>query len=116
MSYDVSGIPGARPAEAVASRTLFARVMGLVAVTCGFAALGAYAGHDLTGLWWLAPWLGALVCLVGLNVAAQRAPTLAVALLFAVGFLLGLSIGVTVVYYAETEPGVVWRAAGATSS
>ncbi len=68
MSYDVVGVPGA---EAVASRALFARVMGLVAVTCGFAALGAYAGRDLTGLQWFIPWLGALACMVGLNVAAR---------------------------------------------
>jgi modulator of FtsH protease len=114
MSYDVTGIPGAQQAEAVASRTLFARVMGLVAVTCGFAALGAYAGRDLTGISWLLPWFGALACLIGLNVVARRSPSLAVVLLFAVGFLLGMSIGVTVLYYAENEPAVVWQAAGAT--
>lgn len=115
MSYEVSGVPGAQPLEGTQSRALFARVMGLVAITCGFAALGAWAGRDLTGLWWVVPWIGALVCLVGLNVAAQRAPTLAVVLLFAVGFLLGLSVGVTVVWYAQNEPTIVWQAAGATA-
>jgi modulator of FtsH protease len=30
------------------------------------------------------------------------------------GFLLGLAIGVTVVYYAENDPAVVWQASGAT--
>ena len=40
MGYDVGSLPGARPAEGAAARALFARVMGLVAVTCGFAALG----------------------------------------------------------------------------
>lgn len=115
MSYQVSGVPGAQPLEGTQSRALFARVMGLVAITCGFAALGAWAGRDLTGLWWVVPWIGALVCLVGLNVAAQRAPTLAVVLLFAVGFLLGLSVGVTVVWYAQNEPTIVWQAAGATA-
>lgn len=114
MSYDVSGVPGAQPVEGAAARALFGRVMGLVAITCGFAALGAWAGRDLTGLWWLVPWLGALVCVVGLNVAARRAPALAVALLFGLGFLLGLAVGVTVVWYAENEPTVVWQAAGAT--
>src|SRR4051812_9908878 len=111
MSYDMSG---AQPVAGTASRALFARVMGLVAVTCGFAALGAYAGRDLTGLWWLVPWLGALACIIGLNVGAQRAPGLATGLLFATGFLLGLAVGTTVVYYAENEPTVVWQAAGAT--
>jgi FtsH-binding integral membrane protein len=114
MSYDISGVPGAQPVAGAASRALFARVMGLVAVTCGFAALGAYAGRDLTGLWWLLPWFGALACIIGLNVAAQRAPTLAVVLLFALGFLLGVSIGVTIAYYAETAPAAIYQAAGAT--
>jgi FtsH-binding integral membrane protein len=100
--------------EEVASRALFGRVMGLVALTCGFAALGAYAGRDLTGISFIVPWLGALACLVGLNVAAQRAPSLAVVLLFAVGFLLGLAVGATVIAYARAEPSVVWQAAGAT--
>ena len=62
----------------------------------------------------LIPWFGALGCIVGLNVAAQRAPTLALVLLFGLGFLLGLAVGVTVVWYAENEPTVVWQAAGAT--
>jgi FtsH-binding integral membrane protein len=113
MGYDVGSVPGARPVEGAASRALFARVMGLVAVTCGFAALGAYAGRDL-GISFFIPWLGALGCLVGLNVAARRAPALATGLLFAVGFLLGLAIGTTVDAYATTEPAVVWQAAGAT--
>jgi len=115
MSYDVSGVPGARPVvEGSEARALFGRVMGLVAVTCGFAALGAWMGRDLTGIQWLIPWVGALVCVVGLNVAAQRAPALALLLLFGLGFLLGLATGVTVLYYVENEPSVVWQAAGAT--
>lgn len=112
--YEVSGVPGAQPVEGTAARALFGRVMGLVALTCGFAALGAWAGRDLTGLWWVVPWIGALACIVGLNLAAQRAPALAVALLFGLGFLLGLAVGVTVVWYAQNEPTVVWQAAGAT--
>lgn len=115
MSYDVSGVPGTRPVvEGTEARALFGRVMGLVAITCGFAALGAWMGRDLTGIMWLLPWLGALACIVGLNVAAQRAPSLAVVLLFGLGFLLGLAVGVTVLYYVENEPTVVWQAAGAT--
>lgn len=114
MSYEVSGVSGAQPVEGAAARALFGRVMALVAVTCGFAALGAWAGRDLTGLWWVVPWIGALVCVVGLNLAARRAPALATVLLFGLGFLLGLATGVTVAWYAENEPTVVWQAAGAT--
>ncbi len=37
--------------------SIFGQVMGLVAITCAFAALGAYIGRDLTGAWWILPWL-----------------------------------------------------------
>jgi FtsH-binding integral membrane protein len=115
MGYDIGSVPTSQPLEGVAARALFGRVMLLVAVTCGFAALGAYAGRNLTGLQFLIPWVGALGCIVGLNVANARGQTgIALALLFGVGFLLGLAVGVTVVWYAENEPTVVWQAAGAT--
>ncbi|HXD56355.1 MAG TPA: Bax inhibitor-1 family protein [Thermoleophilaceae bacterium] len=115
MGYDIGSVPTSQPLEGVAARALFGRVMLLVAVTCGFAALGAYAGRNLTGLQFLIPWIGALGCIVGLNVANARGQTgIALALLFGVGFLLGLAVGVTVVWYAENEPTVVWQAAGAT--
>jgi modulator of FtsH protease len=114
MSYDVQCIPVARPVESTDSRALFGQVMGLVAVTCGFAALGAYVGRDLDGLTWFLPWIGAIACLIALNVVNRRSPSLATLLLFAVGFLLGLSIGTTVMYYLDTQPDVVWQAAGAT--
>jgi FtsH-binding integral membrane protein len=116
MGYDIGSVQaGQQPVEGVAARALFARVMLLVAITCGFAALGAYAGRNLTGLQWLIPWIGALGCIVGLNVANSRGMTgLALALLFGLGFLLGLAVGVTVVWYAQNEPTVVWQAAGAT--
>jgi len=116
MGYDIGSVQaGQQPLEGVAARALFARVMLLVAVTCGFAALGAYAGRNLSGLQWLIPWIGALGCIVGLNVANARGMTgLALTLLFGLGFLLGLAVGVTVVWYAQNEPTVVWQAAGAT--
>ena len=38
---------GSREEERVDSRTLFGQVMGLVAITCAFAAVGAYIGRDL---------------------------------------------------------------------
>jgi FtsH-binding integral membrane protein len=102
-------------AARVDARAIFARTMGLVALTCGCAALGAYLGRDLTGLSFLLPWLGALGCLIGLNVAVARdAEGVAVLLLFGVGLLLGMSIGATVASFADTQPRVLWQAAGAT--
>src|SRR5262249_36018729 len=116
MGYDIGSVQaGQQPVEGVAARALFARVMLLVAVTCGFAALGAYAGRNLTGFQFIIPWIGAIACIFGLNMANARGQTgIALALLFAMGFLLGLAVGVTVVWYAENEPTVVWQAAGAT--
>jgi FtsH-binding integral membrane protein len=97
------------------SRAVFGEVMGLVALTCGFAALGAYIGRDLTGLTVLVPWLVGFACLFALNAAAARgAQTLAITLLFVVGLALGIAIGNTVHVYATTQPDAVYQAAGAT--
>ena len=61
-------------AEAFGTRTapLFGRVMGLVAVTVGFATLGVYLVRNPGGAAWFVAWLLALGCLVGLNVANAR--------------------------------------------
>jgi modulator of FtsH protease len=107
------------PATAEGARTdaraVFGEVMGLVGLTCGFAALGAYIGRDLTGLTVLVPWLVGFACLFALNAAAARgAQTLAITLLFVVGLALGIAIGNTVHVYATTQPDAVYQAAAAT--
>jgi modulator of FtsH protease len=107
------------PATAEGARTdaraVFGEVMGLVGLTCGFAAIGAYIGRDLTGLTVIVPWLVGFGCLFALNVAAARgAQTLAITLLFVVGLALGIAIGNTVHVYATTQPDAVYQAAGAT--
>ena len=97
------------------ARAIFAEVMGLVAICCLFAAGGAYIGKDLTGLWWLLPWLLAIGCLMGLNVANARGQRqIALVLLFAFGLLLGISVGTTLNYYAVNDPGALYQAGGAT--
>jgi modulator of FtsH protease len=96
------------------TRAVFGQVMGLVAVTIGFAALGAYLGRDLSrGAGWLC-FAVALGALLGLNVVARRSERLAVTLLFIVGLALGAMLGPIVGYYLSTEPAVVYQAAGAT--
>ncbi len=98
------------------TQTLFGRVMGLVAVTVGFATLGAYLGRNLGGAGWFVAWLIAIGCLVGLNVANARGNEgLALTLLFAFGLLIGASIATTVNYYATTDPTAVRQALGATT-
>jgi hypothetical protein len=51
------------------ARAVFGQAMGLVALTVGCLALGAYMDRDLTGGAGLALSVGAVICLVGLNSA-----------------------------------------------
>ena len=103
------------PRERADSRAIFGEVMGLVAITCLFAAAGAYIGRNLTGAWWLLPWLMALGCIVGLNVANARGNRqLALVLLFSLGLLLGISVGTTLNYYATNDPAALYQATAAT--
>src|SRR5580704_18472176 len=97
------------------SRAVFGQVMGLVAFTCGFAALGAYIGRNLSGGVGILFFIGAFACVFGLNIANSRGrEQLAVGLLFGLGLLLGLAVAPVIAYYAKAEPAVLWQAAGAT--
>jgi uncharacterized protein len=98
------------------TQTLFGRVMGLVAVTVGFATLGVYLGRNLGGAEWFIAWLIALGCLIGLNVSNARGNhSLALVLLFVFGLLMGVAVASTVNYYAQTDPTAVRQAFGATA-
>jgi modulator of FtsH protease len=97
------------------ARVLFGQTMGLVAVTAGLFAVGAYLGRNMSsgaGILWF---IGAFVCLLGLNVAIRRSEQLAIGLLFAFGVLIGLGTAPTIAYYAATNPQAVWQAGGATA-
>jgi FtsH-binding integral membrane protein len=99
------------------ARTLLGQVMGFVAVTVGFTALGAYLGRDLSGGTGLVLFIGALVCILGLNVAAAAGrEQLAIGLLFGLGLLLGLAAAPVIADYAEADPSALWQAAGATAA
>jgi FtsH-binding integral membrane protein len=95
--------------------TLVGQTMGLVAVTTGLFALGAYLGRDLSYGWGWILFIAAFGCLLGLNVVAQRSEQGAITLLFAFGILVGLATAPTIAYYASTNPQVVWQAGGATA-
>jgi uncharacterized protein len=97
------------------ARALFGQTMGLVAVTAALFAVGAYLGRNMSsgaGFLWF---IGAFVCLLGLNVAIRRSEQLAIGLLFAFGVLIGLGTAPTIAYYAATNPQAVWQAGGATA-
>jgi FtsH-binding integral membrane protein len=95
--------------------SLFGQTMGLVAVTAGLFALGAYLGRDLSYGWGWAFFIAAFACLIGLNFAAQRAEGAAITLLFAFGVLFGLATAPTIAYYASADPQAVWQAGAATA-
>jgi modulator of FtsH protease len=97
------------------SGTLFGQTMGLVAVTAGLFALGAYLGRDISYWWGWGFFIAAFGVLLGLNFAAQRSGRLAVTLLFGFGVLMGLAVAPTLSHYASTNPQVLWQAGGATA-
>ena len=97
------------------SRTLFSQTMGLVAVTAGLFALGAYLGRDLSYGWGFVAYIASFALLIGLNFAVQRSQQLAMALLFGFGVLVGIGTAPTIAYYTSTNPQSVWQAGGATA-
>jgi FtsH-binding integral membrane protein len=97
------------------SRAVFGQVMGLVAVTVGFTALGAYIGRNMSGGAGLLFFIGVFGCVIGLNVANSRGhEQLAIALLFGLGLFIGLAVAPVIAYYAKTNPAALWQAAGST--
>ena len=99
------------------SRAVFGQVMGLVAVTRGFAALGAYIGRNLSGGAGLLFFIAAFACIFGLNFANSRGrEQLAIALLFGLGLSLGLAVAPVIAVYANADPAALWQAAGATGA
>jgi modulator of FtsH protease len=99
------------------TRAVFGQVMGLVALTVGCAALGAYVGRNLTGGTGILLFIAAFACIFGLNMAAARGrEQLAIGLLFGMGLLLGMAVGPVLAYYANTDPAVLWQSAGATGA
>jgi FtsH-binding integral membrane protein len=89
--------------------------MGLVALTAGCFALGAYVGRNASGGWAILFYILSFGVLLGMNGAAQRSEQMAVGLLFAFGLLLGLAVGPTIAYYFGADPQAVWQAGGATA-
>jgi modulator of FtsH protease len=102
-------------AERDQTRALFGQTMGLVAVTAGLFALGAYVGRDLSYGWGLVAYIASFGLLIGINFAVSRSEQLAVGLLFGFGVLVGVGTAPTIAYYLEANPQSVWQAGGATA-
>jgi modulator of FtsH protease len=97
------------------NRELLGQTMGLVAVTAGLFALGAYLGRDISYGWGFVLFLAAFGVLLGMNVAVRRSERLAITLLFGFGVLMGLATAPTLAYYAGADPQALWQAGGATA-
>jgi FtsH-binding integral membrane protein len=113
MSSD--SIPLRPPMTRDAAGTLLGQTMGLVAVTAGLFAVGAYLGRNLAHQWGWLLFIAAFACLIAMNVAAQRSQGLTVTLLFGFGLLIGVATAPTLSYYASADPQAVWQAGGATA-
>jgi FtsH-binding integral membrane protein len=99
------------------ARTVFGQVMGLVALTLGCLALGAYIGRDLNGGVGILFFIAGFACIFGLNSASARGhEQLAITLLFGLGLSLGLALGPVLASYAKADPSALWQAAGATGA
>jgi FtsH-binding integral membrane protein len=116
-TYDDLGLSPRASVAVDDTRTVFGQVMGLVALTVGCAALGAYIGRNLSGGTGIVFFIGAFACIFGLNAAARRGhEQLAVGLLFGLGLLIGIAVAPVLAYYAKSNPSAVWQAAGATGA
>ncbi len=97
------------------TNAVFGQVMGLVALTVGCTALGAYIGRDMNYRSGFFLYLIAFGCVIGLQSAARRGhEQLAIGLLFGFGLLLGVATGPVLHYYSQTQPSALWQAAGCT--
>ena len=117
MSELATDSPAARGVAAAGSdtRAVFSQTMGLVAVTTGFFALGAYVGRHLTYGWGWAFFIGAFASLIAMRYAVAKAGPGAVVLLLAFGALIGLAVAPTVAYYTSANPAAVTEAGAATA-
>jgi FtsH-binding integral membrane protein len=95
--------------------TLFGQTMGLVALTAGFFAAGAYAGRNLSEGAAIVAWIVAFVVLMIMNFAGRRSAPAATVLLVIFGVLMGAASAPTLVWYATTNPAILWQAGGATA-
>src|ERR1700733_1097432 len=97
------------------THALFSQTMGYVALTATLFALGAWAGHNLTGGGGVVFFIAAFACLIAMRFAIKRSLQATVALLAAFGLLIGLAVAPTVAYYGSMDPRALWEAGGATA-
>ena len=110
-----NAVPLGPPMTRDAAGTLLGQTMGLVAVTTGLFAVGAYLGRNLAYQWGWLGFIAAFGCLIAMNFAAQRSQGLTLTLLFGFGVLIGLAVAPTLSYYIRADPQAIWQAGAATA-
>jgi FtsH-binding integral membrane protein len=113
MSSD--SVPLRPPMTRAAAGSLLGQTMGLVAVTTGLFAVGAYLGRNLAAPWGWLGFLAAFACLIAMHAAAHRSQELTLTLLFGFGLLIGLATAPTLSYYVSADPQAIWQAGAATA-
>ena len=108
MAYQGYAAPGR-------TATLFGQTMALVALTAGFFAAGAYAGRNLSEGAGIVAWIAAFVVLMIMNFVARKSAPAATVLLVIFGVLMGVASAPTLVWYATTDPAILWQSGGATA-
>ncbi len=111
--YSTPAYQGFAPRDRTA--TLFGQTMGLVALTAAVFAAGAYAGRHLSEKAAIVSWIAAFVVLMIMRFAARRSATAATVLLVVFGVLMGVASAPTLLWYATTDPSILWQAGGATA-
>jgi FtsH-binding integral membrane protein len=102
---------------AISTSRLMGQVMFLVAVAIGVLALGSVIGKDLSQGAALACFGGGFVMLIiqSFGGARFRVGAFAIGWLYALAFLIGLSLGPTINYFATVESDTLVQAAGGTA-
>ena len=114
-TYARTYAPAGREVTRDESRAVFGQVMGLVTLTVGCFALGAFLERN-SGQTGFVFFIAAFACLFALQFATSRGhEQLSIGLLFGVGLLLGMFVGPVLAYYAKSNPAPLWQAAGATA-
>src|ERR1700733_11371953 len=108
MAYRGDATPGR-------TATLFGQTMGLVALTAGLLAGGAYAGRNLSQGAVIGSWIAAFVVLMIMNFTARKSAPAATVLLVIFGVLMGVASAPPLVWYATTDPAILWQSGGATA-
>ncbi|HEX2088235.1 MAG TPA: Bax inhibitor-1 family protein [Solirubrobacteraceae bacterium] len=114
MSYDTA-VPRAEERERNTAQIL-GQVMFLVAVAIGFLVAGTATGRELPdGTATICTFAGLGMLIVTWFVDALRHGSLGIGWLCGLSLLIGLGLGPTIGYLAETNPGQITTAAGITA-